>query len=113
MSRVTLIVDDDPSVLELIGEMMEELGHEVVGVQSSMEALAALEENRRIDILIADMNMPGIAGYNLAQVAKRLRPSLKTILMSGRETDSRGFRFLRKPFLQADLARVIKETTAV
>jgi two-component system, cell cycle response regulator CpdR len=113
MSRVALVVDDDPAVLELIGEMLEELGCEVVSVQNGTEALVALEENQRIEILITDVNMSGIAGYDLAQAAKQLRPALKPILLSGRETDSRGFPLLRKPFLQNDLARVMKETTGL
>jgi len=61
--------------------------------------------------LLTDINMPGIAGYELANRAKRLRPRVKPILVSGREMDSRGFPLLRKPFSQDDLARLMEETT--
>ena len=113
MSRVALVVDDDPSVLELVAEMLGELGCEVITRQDSAEALAALGQDQRIEILLADINMPGIAGYELAKQAKRLRPGVKLILVSGRETDGHGFPLLRKPFLQNDLARVIRETAGL
>jgi CheY-like chemotaxis protein len=113
MSRVALVVDDDPAILELITGMLEELGCEVITRQDAAEALTALEQDQRIEILLTDINMPGIAGYELAKRAKQLRPRVKPILVSGRETDSHGFPLLRKPFMQRDLVRLMKETTGL
>jgi two-component system cell cycle response regulator CpdR len=113
MSRVALVVDDDPAVLELLAEMLQELGCEVITQQDAAEALTVLGEDQRIEILLTDINMPGIAGYELAEQAKRLRPGVKPILISGRETDGYGFPLLRKPFMQHDLARLMKETTGL
>ena len=110
MSRVALVVDDDPAVLELLAEMLEELGCEVITQQDAAEALTVLRKDRRIEILLTDINMPGIVGYELAEQAKRLRPGVKRILVSGRETDGYGYPLLRKPFLQNDLVRVMRET---
>ena len=110
MSRVALVVDDDPAVLELLAEMLEELGCEVITQQDAFEALTVLREDRRIEILLTDINMPGIAGNELAEQAMRLRPGVKPILVSGRETDGYGYPLLRKPFLQNDLVRVMRET---
>jgi two-component system cell cycle response regulator CpdR len=108
--RVALVIDDDPAVLELVAEMLAELGCEVITQQDSAAALAALAQNQRIELLLTDIDMPGIAGHELAKQAKRLRPGVKPILISGRDTDGRGFPLLRKPFLQAELARLISET---
>ena len=110
MSRVALVVDDDPAILELLTEMLKELGCEVITQQDAAEALTVLREDRRIEILLTDINMPGIAGYELAEQARRLRPGVKPILVSGRETDGYGYPLLRKPFLQNDLVRVMRET---
>jgi len=113
MNRVALVVDDDPAVLELLAEMLEELGCEVLTQQNAAEALTVLRKERRIEILLTDINMPGIAGFELAEQAKRLRPGVKPILVSGRETDGYGYPLLRKPFLQNDLVRVLRETTGL
>ena len=113
MNRVALVVDDDPAVLELLAEMLEELGCEVLTQQNAAEALTVLRKDRRIEILLTDIDMPGIAGFELAEQAKRLRPGVKPILVSGRETDGYGYPLLRKPFLQNDLVRVLRETTGL
>jgi len=93
--------------------MLQELSCEVITQQDAAEALIVLGEDQRIEILLTDINMPGIAGYALAEQAKRLRPGVKPILISGRETDGYGFPLLRKPFMQQDLARLMKETTGL
>jgi CheY-like chemotaxis protein len=113
MKRVALIVDDDPLVLKIIADMLAELGCEVIMRQDATEALATFEQDQRIEILLTDINMPGIAGHDLAKRAKQLRPRVTPILTSGREMDSHGFPFLRKPFMQDDLARLMKDTTGL
>ena len=113
MSRVALVVDDDPAILELLTEMLKELGCEVITQQDAAEALTVLREDRRIEILLTDINMPGIAGYELAEQAKRLRPGVKPILVSGRETDGYGYPLLRKPFSQNDLVHLMRETASL
>ena len=55
------------------------LGCEVITQQDAAEALTVLGEDQRIEILLTDINMPGIAGYELAEQAKRLRPGVKPI----------------------------------
>ena len=107
---VALVVDDDPAVLELVAEMLAELGCEVITQQDGGAALAALAQDQRIELLLTDIDMPGIAGHELVKQAKRLRPGVKPILISGHDTDGRGFPLLRKPFLQTELARLIRET---
>jgi CheY-like chemotaxis protein len=113
MSRVALVVDDDPLVLQVLADMLRELGCEVITRQDAEEALATFEKDQRIEILLADINMPGIAGHELAKRAKRLRPRVTPILTSGREMDSHGFPFLPKPFMQNDLARLMENTTGL
>jgi FixJ family two-component response regulator len=64
-------------------------------------------------VLITDIQMPGLKGSELAARARQFRPELPVILLSGRETNSRGFPLLRKPFDQSDLRRVMAETTGL
>ncbi|MCK1367249.1 response regulator [Bradyrhizobium sp. 62] len=113
MSRIVLLVDDDPDVLDVLASMLEDLGCEVITANSGYEALEALRGNKNIAALITDINMPGMDGHELAERARRLNPSLKMLQLSGREQRKGGLPLLRKPFTESDLARVMKQTTGV
>lgn len=107
MSQVVLLVDDEPLVREVAAWMLEDLGCQVVTADGGTEALKKLSNDPRIEILITDINMPDMDGYALAEAAKRLRESLKVIVLSGRERDGRGFPLIRKPFVQDDFRRTM------
>src|SRR5215470_17348311 len=91
--------------------MLEELGCDTVTARSGTDALGQLAMDRSIEILFADINMPGLSGTELAERARDFRPELRILLLSGRESDARGFPLLRKPFAESDLRRVMTETT--
>jgi CheY-like chemotaxis protein len=107
MSRVILVVDDEPLVLDVTVTMLEELGHEVVAASSAEEALFKLAAEQRIDILITDVSMPGMDGISLARAATRMRDDLQVIIVSAHADISHGFHALRKPFDTEDLRRTI------
>lgn len=113
MSHTVLVVDDDPAVLDVLACMLEDIGCEVVCAHSGDEALDKLTRQQNISILITDINMPGMDGYELSQRATRIRPALKVLQLSGRERTRDGFPMLRKPFSEQDLARVMQQTTGV
>ncbi|WP_439373957.1 response regulator [Bradyrhizobium sp. PMVTL-01] len=110
MPHAVLVVDDDPDVLHVIVSMLEDLGCETVSAKSGDEALHTLKFNNEISILITDINMPGMDGHELAERARRLRPELKILQLSGRERRRDGYPMIRKPFDEQDLARVMHET---
>lgn len=113
MKHTVLVVDDDADVLDVIASMLEELGCDVVRASSGAEALDTLTGNKKISILITDINMPSMDGHELAERAIRIRPKLKILQLSGRERRRDGFPMIRKPFFEDDLARVMRETTGV
>ncbi len=85
----------------------------VVCSQSGGEALDALRDDKSISILITDINMPGMDGHELAERARRVRPDLKVLQVSGREPRRGGLPLLRKPSTEHDLARVMQQTTGL
>jgi CheY-like chemotaxis protein len=113
MSHTVLVVDDDASVLEVIAAMLEDLGCDVISAESGADALDQLTRNERISILITDINMPGMDGHELAERAKRIRPELKVLQLSGRERRRDGYPMIRKPFTAEDLANTMQQTTGL
>jgi CheY-like chemotaxis protein len=107
--RRALVVDDDPLVLETVVSVPEELGCESIPARSGSEALGQLARDQTVQILVADINMPGLSGVQLAERACAFRPELRVLLLSVRKSDGRGFHLLKKPFSQPDLRRTMAE----
>jgi signal transduction histidine kinase/CheY-like chemotaxis protein len=111
-----LMVEDDDSVSAMVGEMLTDLGYEVVHVASAQDALRKLTDGARsVDIVFSDIIMPGgMSGIDLAREVKRQRPDLPILLTTGygghEELETHDFPVLRKPYnreeLSAALARV-------
>jgi CheY-like chemotaxis protein len=87
-ARRVLVVDDDPLLVGLTAEMVEELGCDVRTARNGIEALDRLAGDQKIEILITDIDMPGMSGYELAGRAKQIKPDLQILLLSGRESDT-------------------------
>ena len=111
-----LLVEDDADVLQATREGLAELGFEVLSAGDAAQALALLEQGVRIDILFADIAMPGgISGVELAARARRMRPGLKVLLTSGYSEAALDLGLdapplLAKPYQHEDLARRLLET---
>jgi DNA-binding NtrC family response regulator len=106
-------VDDDVLVLELLACMLADLGCDTLTARSATEALGTIAKDERIEILISDIDIPGLNGSALAERARSYRPQLKVILLTGGPAISRSFPLLRKPFVQSDLQRVMAEATGL
>jgi two-component system, cell cycle response regulator CpdR len=113
MSRVVLAVDDEPLALDVTTEMLEDLGCEVLTAANAYEALERLHSDNRIEILVTDINMPGIDGCELAERAMRICNELKVIVLSGRQVNGCGFPLVRKPFSRDDLKATMSRHTGL
>jgi len=113
MPRSVLVVDDDPTVLAVLTDMLEDLGCEVISAANGHDALDQLRQNDQISILITDINLPGMDGHELAHLATRSRPELKVLQLSGREPRRGGFPMIRKPFNEEDLLNAMRRTTGL
>ena len=78
-----LLVDDDDLIREAIPPMLEMLGHIVSCAPSGKSALHILESGEPVDLVVLDMNMPGMGGAEVLGHVQRLRPGLPVILATG------------------------------
>ena len=113
MSKVAvLVVEDMPQVRATVVGIMQALGCEVFDAYNGHHALKLLQAHPEIQVLFADVRMPGISGPELAEAAKRLRPDLKIVLTSGyvgQEDVPSHVGFVPKPWRAQDIAEAITE----
>jgi len=78
-----LLVDDEDEVRQALAEMLVSQGHTVVGASGGLDALRTLEEDAGIDLVITDLVMPAMTGWELANAVKASRPALPVGVVSG------------------------------
>jgi CheY-like chemotaxis protein len=82
-SAVILFVDDDPLIAMSTMEMLEDLGHRVIGASSGLHALDIIKSGQPLDLMITDHVMPGMTGIELAAASRQVRPQLPILLATG------------------------------
>jgi response regulator RpfG family c-di-GMP phosphodiesterase len=87
MSGRVLLVDDEPSVCQLMNDALLRAGYECQSCSSGEEALNALK-SAPFDVVITDLYMPGISGMSLVEQGSRVRPESAFLMATG-ESDAR------------------------
>ena len=116
-TQTVLVVEDDADARSTLAAMVTELGYRVLEAENGASALPLLEQERPVNILLSDVIMPGgMNGVDLAKAARKRRPDLKVLFVSGydrtaiaqatRYDDS--LKLLNKPFSLTDLSRELQ-----
>ncbi|GKQ51831.1 ATP-binding protein [Bradyrhizobium sp. Ce-3] len=115
-SAVILLVDDDPLIAMSTMEMLEDLGHRVIGTSSGQHALDVLGSDQEIDLMMTDHVMPGMTGIELAAAARKVRPHLLVLLATGYAELPEGIQVdlprLAKPYHQDQLRERLEQLLA-
>jgi CheY-like chemotaxis protein len=111
-----LVVDDEAEVCRMLGDMLHWLGLDPEGATHSREALARLEADAAYDLLVADLVMPDMSGWDLVEEARGVHPDLRVLLLTGLPSRSAfararlaGLPLLRKPFTMRALEAAVRE----
>ena len=110
-----LLVDDEAMVLQVLEDLLRTQGFQVTAYAEPKRALALLSDPAfGVDVLVTDNNMPRMKGVELAQRARKLRPELPTILITGYAEPAPSelahvSRSLQKPVATKDLTTTIRE----
>jgi PAS domain S-box-containing protein len=116
-SETILIVEDDSDVRTYLAEMLRNLNYRVITTSNAQSALTILlQDDKRVDLLLTDIVMPGLNGRELGRRAQMLRPNLPVLYMTGYSRNAiihqgrleEGVEFLQKPVTQAQLAGRIR-----
>lgn len=110
-----LVVEDEPTIRELVVETLEGLGYTVIAAGNAAEALDVIRADREIDLLFTDIVMPGSRdGVDLAEAVRTQQPDVPVLFTSGYAGRSpgrawpRGVPLLQKPYRIGALARAIR-----
>ncbi|NTF06697.1 PAS domain S-box protein [Agrobacterium rubi] len=113
-----LVVDDEPLVRMIAVEQLEDLGYAVLEAGDGASAMAILNSDQRIDLLVTDVGLPnGMNGRQLAEAARLSRPDLGVLFITGYAENAvlnhghldHGMHVMTKPFQMDVFARKVND----
>jgi signal transduction histidine kinase/ActR/RegA family two-component response regulator len=116
--EVVLVVDDEPTVRMLVGDVLKDLGYTVIEAADSAAGLRILQSDVSIDLLVTDVGLPGgMNGRQMAEAGLRARGDLKVLLITGyaenaaigRAIRDAGMQVLAKPFAVETLSARVRD----
>jgi PAS domain S-box-containing protein len=119
--ETVLVVEDEPTIRMLVIEVLTTLGYETIEAADGSAALAVLQSDARIDLLVTDVGLPGgMNGRQVADHGRVARPGLKVLFMTGYAENAvvgngrlaAGMHVLTKPFAMETLASRIRKLIA-
>lgn len=113
-----LLVDDEQLIIEVMQDILENLGYQILTANSGAKAISIYKAQKdEIDVVILDVIMPGMGGLETFEAIKSINPDVKVILSSGYCVDhivkkimDRGCRaFIKKPFNIETISQKLRE----
>jgi two-component system, NtrC family, sensor kinase len=116
-TETILIVEDDDGVRQYASEILRDLNYQVIEAKDSAAALRLLDADKKFDLLLTDVVLPGKNGRELATEVERRRPGTKVIFMTGYSRNAivhhgrldPGTELIQKPLIERVLARKIRQ----
>lgn len=111
-----LVVDDEPNYLIIMSELLGEEGFETITANNGNDALQIAQKDD-IDLILTDMQMPGMDGFSLLQEIKSSKPNLPVIMITAygevekavRAMQYGAFSYITKPFNNDELVATIQK----
>ena len=114
-----MVVDDEPYIVGMMEILLKRHGYSVFGFNDPLAALKHFElEAKKFQLIISDIRMPSMNGYELIRRVKNLKPEIKVILLSAFEISPQDFskvlpsikidRFVSKPVSTKDFIGIVK-----
>ncbi len=112
LAETVLVTDDNKDVVDALATFLNLSGYEVIATYSAREALDTLDRDSTVGVVISDVRMPELDGFDFLRVVKHRFPTIKVILVTGHEiTDEdvvpAGATILKKPLDFEQLLRLL------
>jgi two-component system, cell cycle sensor histidine kinase and response regulator CckA len=114
-TETVLVAEDEETIRRLVTQVLSRSGYTVHVAASGDEALALLERERSVDLLLTDVVMPGMSGPDLARAATATNPALRVLYTSGYASEpdeafeDPDVEFIGKPFSPQALVAKVRE----
>jgi signal transduction histidine kinase len=116
-AETILIVEDDDGVRQYASEILRDLNYQIIEAKDSASALRLLDADKKFDLLLTDVVLPGKNGRELATEVERRRPGTKIIFMTGYSRNAivhhgrldPGTALIQKPLIERVLAQKIRQ----
>jgi CheY-like chemotaxis protein len=114
-TETILLVEDDEAVRGLVCRVLESAGYNVLLATRPSEAELLLAQEQNVDLLLSDVVMPEMSGFELAARLRNNRPDLRTLFISGNayvasSSTHSDAELLKKPFAPAELTLAVRRT---
>jgi len=111
-AETVLVTDDNRDVVDALAAFLGMSGYKVIATYSAREALDSLDQDSTVGVVISDVRMPELDGFDFLRVVKHRFPAIKVILVTGHEiTDDdvvpSGATILKKPLEFEQLLRLL------
>ena len=117
--RIIMVVDDEPYIVGIMEILLKRHGFSVFGFNDPLAALECFElEKERIQLIISDIRMPAMNGYELIRKVRILKPEIKVILLSAFDINPHDFskvlpsikidEFVSKPVSPTQIIGIVK-----
>ena len=123
VAKQVMVVDDQEDIVTVLTQMLKRQGYQVHAFTKPLEALSHAEECKECKVVVSDVRMPEMNGFQLVRALRTFRPDMKIVLMTALEISAKEWQlalpstkvdqFLTKPFSVDTLVQAIEEATIV
>ena len=112
-----LLVEDEQSVRDAVSKILAKYGYTVVAAEDGEKGLKHLDEHGGFDIVLTDLSLPGMSGWDVAVAVRQKSPATPVVLLSGWDIDGKDERIgqsgisciLAKPVRIKEMIKVVEE----
>ena len=114
--KTILLIDDEPQLLSTLSEILTLAGYKTIPIPNAESTQFLVREGIKVDLIITDLHLPGMSGFELIRLFRKVMPTVPVIVLTGYasvesyiQTRSNGvFEYINKPVRASELRRIVR-----